>query len=82
MNSARTTVYMFCEGIRVQKLTDDFKDIFVLSHFRERSAGKSDVYTTFLRGNVSNLSPGRRETTLSYAGNWFAKKITYKDTKN
>lgn len=70
---------MFCEGIKVGALTDDFKDLDIKSHFRKIAETKWDVYSTSLRENVGYFPPGKRKTPITFEANWFAKELKYKD---
>ena len=68
---------MFCEGIKVGALTDNFKDLYIKSHFRKIAETKWDVYSTSLKENVSYFPPGKRKTPITF--NWFAMELKYKD---
>lgn len=73
---------MFCEGIKVDELTDDFKNFDMRSHFRKIVGRKWDVYSTALSENISYFSPAKKRSSLTFDSNWFAKELTYKNTSN
>lgn len=73
---------MFCEGIKVDELTDDFKKFDMKSHFRKIVGRKWDVYSTALSENISYFSPAKKRSSLTFDSNWFAKELTYKNTSN
>lgn len=73
---------MFCEGIKVDELTDDFKNFDMKSHFRKIVGRKWDVYSTALSENISYFSPAKERSSLTFDSNWFAKELTYKNTSN
>jgi hypothetical protein len=69
---------MFCEGIQVGALSDDFINIDIQSHFRKLADSKWHVYSTSLKENVKYFPQGRKKVPLTFEDNWFAKKLTYK----
>lgn len=71
---------IFCEGIKVNKLTDDFKNIDIQSHFKKIAETKWNVYSKSLKENVGYFPPGKKRTPITFEGNWFARELTYKDT--
>lgn len=73
---------MFCEGIKIDALTDDFKNFDMKSHFRKIVGRKWDVYSTALSENISYFSPAKKRSSLTFDSNWFAKELTYKNTSN
>lgn len=73
---------MFCEGIKVDALTDDFKNLDMKSHFRKIAGRKWDVYSTALNENISYFSPAKKRSSITFDSNWFAKELAYKNTSN
>lgn len=73
---------MFCEGIKIDALTDDFKNLDMKSHFKKIAGRKWDVYSTALGENVSYFSPAKNRSSITFDSIWFAKELTYKNTSD
>lgn len=73
---------MFCEGIKVDELIDDFKNFDMKFYFRKIVGRKWDVYLIVLSENISYFFLVKKRSFLIFDSNWFVKELIYKNISN
>lgn len=74
--------WMFCEGIKVDELIDDFKKFDMKLYFRKIVGRKWDVYLIVLSENISYFFLVKKRSFLIFDSNWFVKELIYKNISN
>lgn len=69
---------IFCAGIKVNELKEEFKKIDIQAHFRKIAESKWDIYSKSLKENISCFPEGKKKTPLTYDTYWRSKEVTYK----
>nr|XP_034308692.1 uncharacterized protein LOC117683513 isoform X1 [Crassostrea gigas] len=68
---------IFCAGIKVNELKEEFKKIDIQANFRKIAESKWDIYSKSLKENLSHFPEEKKKNPISYDTYWRAKELTY-----
>lgn len=68
---------IFCAGIKVNELKEEFKKIDIQANFRKIAKSKWDIYSKSLKENISHFPEEKKKNPISYDTYWRAKELTY-----
>lgn len=68
---------IFCAGIKVNELKEEFKKIDIQANFRKIAESKWGIYSKSLKENLSHFPEEKKKNPISYDTYWRAKELTY-----